>query len=159
MLSVRPTRDDEIDDAYNVLLEVRDWLIAKGRRQRIANTTRATYEELQSAGDNFVVLSGGQIAGVFTVAFQSLPEWPSVTEKVFFLRALATKPDFRGKEVGATAVRFATTMNAPTPVYLDCVSGFLPEYYQRLGFERVDRQLLTCDDGDYDVTLMKSSSV
>ena len=132
----------------------------RGRQQRIAHTTRERYQSWQSAGWNHVVLHEDTIVGVFTLCVEPLTDWLSAPRHpVPFLRALATDPDWRGCGVGAFGIRSAIELAAPEPVWLDCVSDFLPGYYQQHGFHQIDRRDIRTDDGDYDVCLMCSSPV
>lgn len=156
-MDVKPTSDDQFSAAFAVLRAAAGWLEEQGRRQRISATTVETYRAWQQAGHNFVATDGDRIVGVFTVCREVLRDWPTVApaHPVPFLRALAIHPEYRGQDVGALAVRSALDMVAPEALYLDCVSGFLPTYYARLGFEIVHRQTREYPDGDYDITLMR----
>ena len=159
-MHVRRTTDGEFSDAFAVLQSVAQWLRAKGRRQRISATTLETYSKWQEAGQNYAVIEGQTIVGVFTLCHEVLTDWPDVAppHAVPFLRALATHPDHRGKGVGALALESAGELSGSEPLYLDCVSDFLPTYYSLHGFEPVQRQQRTYPDGDYDITLMVRSS-
>lgn len=158
-LTIEPVPDAEAAAAFDVLTEVSRWLVAKGRRQRIAGTTWATYRRWQSAGGNHLVRDGPRIAGIFSVVREPLDDWPMIDVEgpVRWLRALATHPDFRGRGVGARAVDAALRMLPPSELlYLDCVSDFLPAYYAAHGFETVGRQVRAYPgDGSYDITLMR----
>ena len=110
-------------------------------------------------GANYLVTDGTTRVGVFTVVRESLQDWPmiAVTDPVPWLRALATHPDHRGSHVGRVAIRAAIEAARPSPfLYLDCVSGFLPEYYASNGFELVAQQIRSYpDEGSLDITLMR----
>ena len=154
--------DARVDESFGVLQLAADWLKQHGRKQRIARTSIDTYRSWQSEKANFVVMDGPAIVGLVTLRLEELTEWPGLagTSAVQTLRALATHPDHRGRGVGALAVRGAIRQCPHgTPIYLDCVSGFLPGYYSQLGFEVVSRQQVTYpDNGEtYDVTLMRFS--
>ena len=159
-MHVRQTTDQEFDDAFAVLQSVANWLQAKGRRQRISATTLETYAAWQAAGQNYAVLEDQTIVGVFTLCYEVLTDWPNVapSHTVPFLRALATHPDHQGKGVGVLALKSAGELSGSEPLYLDCVSDFLPTYYSQHGFEPVQRQQRTYSDGDYDITLMVRTS-
>lgn len=157
-MRVQPTTTHQFEEAFGVLQSVAKWLQAKGRRQRISATTVKTYATWQAAGLNYVVLDAGAIVGVFTLCHEVLIDWPGVapTHPVPFLRALATHPDHGGKGVGAMAIESALELAGSEPLYLDCVSDFLPSFYSQHGFKPIQRQVRTYPDGDYDITLMKS---
>jgi predicted N-acetyltransferase YhbS len=150
--------DDRVDDAFAVLQSVGRWLESRGRRQRISKTTRASYLQWQSEKANFVVQEAGEIVGLVTLRRESLVDWPAHAERgpVWMLRGLATHPGHRNRGIGALAVRQAVELANSKDVYLDCVSDFLPDYYQQLGFEKIDQQHRSDSDNDsFDITLMR----
>ena len=159
-LHVERTTDARFDEAFDLLSAVGKWLEAKGRRQRISATTQETYARWQAAEQNYVVLDDTTIVGIFTVCDEILNDWLDFVPNtpVPFLRALATHPDYRGCGVGSAGIAAAINMVAPRPLYLDCVSDFLPDYYAANGFQEVARQVRTYPDGDYDITLMVSQT-
>lgn len=148
-----------VREAFDVLQLVAAKIAQSGRQQRISKTSLATYESWQAEGANYLVMDQNAIAGLVTLRQELLNDWPDSGEPapVWMLRALATHPDYTARGVGTFAVRHAIALvDELTPVYLDCVSGFLPDYYQRLGFEPVARRDYQDDDGDtYDITLMR----
>ena len=156
MFHVERVCDTDVEDAYDVLRVVAEWLKSLGRRQRISATSFDTYLRWQSAGANWIVREDADMAGVFTVIPETLDVWPSVTEEVPVLRALATHPDWRGRGVGAFGIEAALEIARPHELlYLDCVSDFLPSYYAAHGFEKVARQDRTIDGEPWDITLMR----
>lgn len=148
-----------VREAFDVLQLVAAKIAQAGRQQRISKTSFTTYESWQVDGVNYVVMEQDTIVGLVTLRKESLDDWPDVSEPapVWMLRALATHPDSSGRGVGAFAVQQAVELlDDRATVYLDCVSGFLPDYYQSLGFEPVARRDYRDDDGDiYDITLMR----
>ncbi len=153
--------DSRVDEAYAVLQRVAEAIRARGRRQRIAQTSLETYRQWQSDKANYIVTEDDRIAGLLTLCRETLSAWQHVVgaSKTRMLRALATHPDYSGRRIGEFAVNSALTLIEPDEyVYLDCVSGFLPDYYAKLGFETVARQDHRDDDGsDWDITLMRRS--
>lgn len=159
-LSVRLVIRREAEAAFSVIKRVAVWLAQKDRRQRIANTDFDTYMRWQDDKVNYVVLDGKEIAGVFSLPRERFDEWSmvDVKEPVVWLRALATDPAHQKKGVGAFAVNEALNLIAsPEPLYLDCVSDFLPGYYESLGFETIARQTRRYpgEDQPFDITLMR----
>lgn len=157
---IRRVNSAEVDEAVQILHRVREWLEQHGRRQRIAHTTLEVYLQWQAHEANYAVFEGADLVGIFSLPSESLTEWPSVRvpQPVTWLRALATDPAHRGKGIGAFAVKSALRIAGPSnPVYLDCVSDFLPGYYTSLGFEPVTQQIrrYPSDDEPFDITLMK----
>jgi len=157
-LRTQPTSQSQFDAAFGVLARVGTWLERKGRHQRIGLTSRGTYESWQTAGWNHVVLHDHTIVGVFSLCHVTLADWQdsAPAHPVPFLRALATDPDWSGCGVGAFGIAAAIDVAAPQAVWLDCVSDFLPDYYSRHGFHRINRRIIHADDQEYDVSLMCS---
>lgn len=152
--------ESRVDEAFSVLQRVGRHIEAKGRRQRISNTTRGTYCEWQAEHANYVVTAelNGPIVGLVTLRNERLDDWPEFapTGSVPMLRALATHPEHHGEGIGEFAVRQAIALcTTGTTIYLDCVSDFLPEYYGKLGFKVVAQQVRgDGHDEQYDITLM-----
>ena len=156
--SIRPIATSALDDAFGLLQTVARWLDGKGRRQRIAATTRETYLRWQSDGCNWGVFHGEQLAAIFTLVREPLHDWPDVevSGAVPWLRALAVDPARRGQGIGGHGIRASLALvDAGEHLWLDCVSDFLPGYYAEHGFEYVARQTRTYPDGAYDITLMR----
>ena len=163
-LSVRRVLAHETEAAFGVLKRVAVWLEQQERRQRIAKTTLDTYTAWQKKDVNYAVLDGVAIAGVFSLPREPLDEWPGVEsqETVAWLRALATDPAHQRKGVGAFAVRSALgIVSPPEPLYVDCVSGFLPGYYESLGFNTIARQTryYLGEEQPFDITLLRHPNV
>ncbi len=150
--------DRQVEEAFAVLQATAAWLAQRGSRQRIAKISLEKYRRWQAADVNYAVCRDDQIAGVFSLPVEDFADWPEFRSRgsAIWLRALATHPDFRGRDVGKRAVQWALRQAGEHhAVYLDCVSGFLPQYYGQLGFELLARQV--CDygvAGRFDITLM-----
>ena len=117
-----------------------------------------TYDRWQRQRANYIVTDDDAIVGLVTLNRETLSEWPEYAGlgPVTMLRGLATHPDHSGTGVGSMAVQEVIRLAADRHVFLDCISGRLPEFYRSLGFEAIARQMLTDRDGDrYDVTLMQ----
>jgi GNAT superfamily N-acetyltransferase len=159
-LRIRRVVGHETEATFDVLKKVAVWLEQKGRRQRIAKTTFDTYMMWQEDDANYVVLDRVEIVGVFSLPRERLNDWPmaDIEEPVVWLRALATDPAHQKKGVGAFAVKEALKLVAsPEPLYLDCVSDFLPGYYESLGFETIASQArrYAGEDQPFDITLLR----
>ena len=156
-LTVQPVTAETLEASWNVLTDAVAWTKSQGRRQRISNITIQNYMNWQSRAVNFAVWREGCIAGVFSLPTQSFQSWPShdTGKPVVWLRALATHPDFRGIGIGRFAIQCALVrIGCGTNLYLDCVAGFLPGYYQEMGFEFLDEQRT---DG-FKIVLMRHSN-
>lgn len=158
-LHVRQIRDGEVEAGFDVLRATAQFLINKGRRQRISNTTLAEYESWQAQAGNFGIFEADHLVGIYTLVKEPLSNWPqtSIEGDVLWLRALATHPDHRGKQIGAFGIQTALdTLNAGEELYLDCVSDFLPDYYAKQGFSLVAERTLIDEAGEtWEITLMK----
>ena len=160
-LECRQIRHAEKEQGFALLMETAKWLEQKGKRQRIAKTPFATYEAWQEAGVNHGVFSEGQLVGIYSLPEEAFVDWPDFQElgKQIWLRALATHPNFRGKQVGETGISEALKQVGDRSLYLDCVSGFLPGYYQKRGFKILAEQEREYPgDGTYQITLMAHPS-
>ncbi|MEM7457154.1 MAG: GNAT family N-acetyltransferase [Planctomycetota bacterium] len=151
--------DDRVHEGFAVLQRAGEWLTSLGRRQRITNTTFDNYSLWQSDGDNYAVLESDRVVAVATLRLEVLKDWPDYSEcgPSLMLRGLATDPDFRGSGAGTFAIDQIKSLRMDEgDIYLDCVSDFLPDYYQRHGFETIDQRILNCpDEPPYDITLMQ----
>ena len=155
MFTDTPVSDDQVEEAFGILGEIGRWLAANGRNQRISSTPFESYLRWQHERVNYCIHCNGQLAGIYSLPQEPLSDWPEYArdEPVRWLRALATHPDFRGRGVGEYAISQALE-HVDEPVYLDCVSGFLPTYYSRSGFRTIGRKMI----GDFDVTLMRHAN-
>ncbi len=151
-----------VDRAFGVLQATARWLHQRGLRQRIADIRRATYEQWQAAGVNYAVFRGDRLVGVFSLPRETFSDWTAFADQdpALWLRALATHPDQRGQGTGEFAVQKALEIaGSGQPLWLDCVTGFLPGYYARLGFEILARRV--CPDGEgqeYQIALMRHAN-
>ena len=157
--SVTQVARDQLDRAYRIIAKTGEWLQQSGRRQRISSTTMETYRRWQNTGSNYVVVRGDQFVGTFSLVSEPLSDWPQLemTGNVIWLRALATDPDFRGQGVGKYAIQSALQIiGNENPLYLDCVSGFLPNYYMNHGFELIAEQTIEWhESGQMQISLLR----
>lgn len=156
-LRVEPVCDKDRERAFEVIRAAGRWLQSRGLRQRIGQTCPVTWLDWQRSGANFAVYRESDPVGVFSLPRAAVCDWPGYDDRpVCWLRALATHPRWRGKGIGTMAVRAALARTRPGQVlYLDCVSGFLPGYYGRFGFQVLDRQPLPVPgEPPLDITLM-----
>ena len=152
--------DELFDSAYQVMTKVADEIRASGRKQRVAKIGEHTYKKWQAENANFVALFQGNIVGLATLRDEFLSDWPDYQSlgQVKMLRGLVTNPDFRGSRIGERFVGWILeNLAVNDTVYLDCVAGFLPNYYQKLGFELIaKRENVTDSQGiSYNICLMR----
>jgi len=67
----RPVAPEEIDAAYQVYLEVFEWLNAKGVRQWLRALPRQIFVDRQQRGELLAHFSGGRPVAVVTLAFEA----------------------------------------------------------------------------------------
>ncbi len=151
--------DSRVEEAFALLHLVAKSIQSQGRSQRISKTSLDTYRNWQAEKANYIVTEDDQIIGLLTCRRELLEHWPDFIDlgPIWMLRAIATHPDHGGKGVGTLAVSEAVKRcGVGEPTYLDCVSEFLPSYYQKLGFEPIGQQVRSYPDGEsYDITLMR----
>lgn len=151
--------ESRVSEAYDVLQQVAEAIRARGRRQRISQTSLETYRQWQADDACFILTEHQHIIGLVTLCREVLSAWQDVvgTAPVPMIRALAVHPDHSGRGVGSfTLNHILTRIDRREWVYLDCVSGFLPDYYAAHGFERMERR--EHDDADgvrWDITLLR----
>lgn len=159
---VRPLRDDEVDEAYGVYLEAVGWLRCAGIRQWMTAMPRARFDARQDHDENFGWFVSGELAAIFSIVREVTAHWQHVLagdEPRPWLSTLVMAAPFRGSGLGAyvvtSALKVLHAQGEPT-AYLDCSdAGFLPDFYQRLGFRVLDRKSVTYASGDtYPMVLM-----
>ena len=137
MLKFQPLPDCRIHESFLVLQTVGARIKESGRRQRISHITFETYLRWQQERANFIVTDDSDIAGLVTIRNEELKDWPKYIGlgRVQMVRGLATNPDFRGQRVGQFALTELIKQFGKQPIFLDCVTGFLPSYYAKFGFK------------------------
>ena len=158
----RNVRPDEFDLAHGILVSAADWLLSKGVRQWTITYPKELYLACQEKGWNYALESDGELAVVVTLSWELPTEWADHfgSKPVWWLSKLATAPGFRGRALGALAVRYAIGTISDRDadrLYLDCVhgNGVLVEFYRRLGFQTIDRRHVRFSTGLFDMVLME----
>lgn len=160
--SFRKVRDDELDAAYAIYLEVFDWLNAKGVRQWLRPVPRELFMQRQGDGQLFALYLHGRIAAVVTVAFEVNSYWPEAAGAApqWWIKTLAVARQWSGKGVGPRVLSeceaFIRAAGA-SEVFLDCVDvGFLPAFYAKLGYEGLRQKEITYPSGNsFPMVLMR----
>ena len=163
---LRQLASSEADFGYAVYLEAFRWLNDKGIRQWLVPQRRALYDSRQKRGENFGLFIGRDLAVVLSLVQGTPAEWADVISEpeTWWLHNLAAAQACRGRRLGALAVKMACEhlveagINA---VYLDCVdvAGFLPAFYERLGFAKVSKRSITYPSGNsFPLVLMRKSA-
>jgi GNAT superfamily N-acetyltransferase len=159
---LRQLRPDELDVAYRILVSASEWLTSKGIRQWTTAYPKQLYWSCHANGWNHGLICDGQLAVILTLSPETPAEWTDSvgTAAAWWLSKLATAPRYRGRGVGALALRevieYLSAQGAER-LCLDCVygNGFLVDFYQRLGFKTIDRRDVSFPTGLFDMVLME----
>jgi ribosomal protein S18 acetylase RimI-like enzyme len=162
---LRQLASSEADFGYAVYLEAFRWLNDKGIRQWLVPQRRDLYDSWQKRGENFGLFIGGDLAVVLSLVLSTPAEWADVISEreTWWLHNLATAQNFRGRRLGEVAVRMACehlVIAGVNVVHLDCVDvdGFLPAFYERLGFVKVAERNITYPSGNsFPMVLMRKA--
>ena len=161
-LTLRPLRDQELDEGYAIICAAYEWLRSRKIRQWTIPLARSEYRRWHANGGNYGLFVGDALAVVLSLLEGGLEDWPDVEDcvPVLWLYSLATHERFKGRDLGKEAVRRALEVPRELgfAVYLACVqgSGFLPAYYESLRFEVVGRETRTYGEhGEFDMVLMR----
>ena len=144
-------------------MEAFRWLNAKGIRQWLAPLQRETYESRQEHGENLGLFIGRELTVVLSLVEGTPAEWADrIPERgTWWLHNLATAQPFRGRRLGMAAVGLAAEHLARLGVrdaYLECVDvgGFLPAFYEGLGFAKICQRSITYPSGNtFPMVLMR----
>lgn len=160
--NLREVATTEVDAAHALYLEVFAWLKTKGVRQWLRALPRAEFQERQARDELFACFEGGRMAAIVTLALEADADWMQHLgpDKRWWLKSLAVARLHGGKDIGAQVIGECEKHligAGATEVYLECVdTGFLPRYYERLGYEVVKRATITYPSGNtFPVALMR----
>ena len=161
-LTFRRLRPDEFDVAHGILVSAAEWLISKGIRQWTTAYPKEMYRACQERGWNYGLVSDGQLTVIMTLSCGLPPEWADCfgTTPVWWLSKLATAPGYRGRGLGARAVRQAIgalSAQGADRLCIDCVhgTGVLVDFYRGLGFKTIARRNVQFPTGLFDMVLME----
>jgi GNAT superfamily N-acetyltransferase len=153
----------EVNDAYDVYVEVFEWLRTKGVRQWLSALPVDCFLERASKGQLYAYCLEERIAAVATLCLEASPYWAEFTsESRWWIKTLAVARKWRGAGVGALTIRSCETQvwnSGASEVFLDCVDcGFLPGYYAGSGYALLARKDITYPSGNtFAVALMRKS--
>ena len=154
-IAIQRVTDDQCEACLGLLNDVGEWLDSRGYRQRVANLSPETYAAWQLQSVNYAISYDSELAGIFSLPTEPFSDWPGISDPstACWLRTLAIHPEYRGYGIGRVAVAHALSIaGRSNPLFLDCASQFLADYYQRLGFELLCTQT-TRHPNQPDVTL------
>ena len=163
---LRRLASSEADSGYTVYLEAFRWLNDQGIRQWLVPQRRDIFDRRQSRGENHGLFIGEDLAVVLSLVQGAPAEWTDVISEreTWWLHNLATAQKFRGRRLGALAVKMACehlVKAGVNVVYLDCVAvaGFLPAFYARLGFAKIIERSIAYPSGNsFPMVLMRKES-
>lgn len=162
-MEFRPVSPAEVPATHALYLEVADWLKGRGVRQWLHRLSLEEFAERQERGELFGGFSAGRLASTVCLAFENDDDWQQHIgpEKRWWLKTLAVVRAGGGRGVGEWTVRAAETHLAGAgakELHLECVDGFLPTYYERLGYEVLRRATITYPSGNtFAVAVMRKS--
>jgi GNAT superfamily N-acetyltransferase len=158
----RKLQPEELTAAHHILVSAADWLTSKGIRQWTTAYPKELYLACQGKGWHYGLMSEGQLAVILTLSSEIPSEWADYfgTTPVWWLSKLATAPGYRGRGLGALAVRHAISAlssQGADRLCLDCVhsKGFLVDFYRGFGFTTVKRRTVQFSTGLFDMVLME----
>ncbi len=156
----RISTPDELNAASSAYDVAFNWLAGKGIRQWLIHLSRADFERQQSAGQNYGLFCDGVLAVYVSLSWTTAPEWKNIhgATPAWWLKSLASGSPQNDRGLGGTCVEracaFLTSQGAEN-LYLDCLYGFLPSYYARLGFAHLDTQNISYPPGVFQMVLMR----
>lgn len=160
--SVRPVETQELPACFELIQQVGRDLKRRGIQQRVAALPFETYESWQHRGWNYLIQNAGGIVGIFSLPRQQGAGWPDLpaNDAVHWLRTLAIAPEHQRQGCGRFAIEAALRLAKESgPLYLDCVEGHLPAYYESAGFERLACRTIEIEPGlPQTIVLMRSTS-
>ena len=161
-LKFRKVCDSEFDQAYSIICDAVDWLLSKNIRQWTVPLPRKIFRDQQRNSQNYTLICDGILAVVLSLLKESSPHWLDQTgpAECWWLSTVATASDCRGRGLGRKAIEEAKNHlcgMGVEEVYVDCVygDGFLPKYYEFLGFELLARKKIEYSTGLFDMVLMR----
>ncbi|MFQ5629199.1 MAG: GNAT family N-acetyltransferase [bacterium] len=161
-LIFRQLKDSECAAAYDLQFEAVSWL----RRKKNLVTTLIDddlYYEWQQKGYNYGLFVDSELAVGLSLVPEAAGVWAESElpkSKKLWLHSLATAIVHKGKGLGQLAVRYAIdhAKSYEAELYLCCFrgNGFLPAFYQHLGFAILDSQVQEVGLlGEHEIVLMR----
>lgn len=159
----RRLQPSENTTGYSVWMEAYDWLAVRKIRQWLVPMPLEEFEKRTSAGANYGWFEGQNLVAVAALSRFVDDHWTNLIgpEPRWWLGALAVRSSMRGRKIGRQLVALAgneALAAGATELYLDCVTGPLPDYYASLGFERCGGQTVNYRSGNqFPMVLMRSA--
>lgn len=161
-MELRRIAAHEIEAAHALYLAVAGWLTERGIRQWLRPLTLEEFRERQAREELFGAFREGRMVATVSLAFEEDHDWTAHIsgEKRWWLKTLAVARTGGNRGLGEQVVRAGEALVAragATEIYLECVdNGFLPDYYERLGYAVLKRAEITYPSGNtFPVALMR----
>ena len=142
MCEFRKLGPGELHTGYSILIEAYGWLKAKGSDQWPHQFPFEKYHRWHELGLNYGHFSNKQLAAVLSLVEETDDRWQDFFfgECVMWVRAVAGSNRYRNNGCGRRAIQAAVkriVIEQGKPLFLHCFkgSGFLPAYYEHLGFK------------------------
>jgi ribosomal protein S18 acetylase RimI-like enzyme len=150
--------DDQADVAYRIVCDAVEWLASRGIRQWTHPLPRDEWKKRQHSGENHGLTCDGKLAVVLSLIRETHPYWNQQlgADAHWWLSTVTTAPAFRGRRMGRRAIQEAAAFlrdDGADRLHVDCVhgEGFLPGYYESLGFDLVARRDIEYPLGAFDM--------
>jgi GNAT superfamily N-acetyltransferase len=138
---------------HAVWMEAYAWLRERAIRQWLVPLPFVSFQKRTYERINYGYFDGSDLLAVVAIFHHADEHWIDVlgSELQWWLSALAVRNASRGLGIGRRVVNLSCSEAAKrgaTNVYLDCVEGALPFYYESLGFERRSAKIITYASGN-----------
>ncbi len=151
---------DEFREAYTIVCQASDWLESKGYQHWLVPAQE--YRQRHAAGENYGLWMDGLLVAVVSLGRREPRAWQDVlpSAELIWFGTLCTAIEFKGRNLGMVTLNEAEALlrrQGVDKLYLDCYydNGFLPGYYESVGYIRIARKGLVFADGSiHDSVLM-----
>jgi len=141
-ITLRQLQIEDFEAAYQILIDVTDWLLTNGIQQWQKPLPREVYLRRHAAGQNYGFFVDDRLAAVVSlIPNYRVVEWADdlPPSDYVWLGTLATAPHFIGQGLGRgmlQKVEETLSQQGVTEIWLDCAvgDGILPRFYQSAGY-------------------------
>lgn len=142
MLNFRKARAVDVDEIHQIYLDAANYKRSLGDHSWRDGFSRNGVLSFLSDGNLYAGTVDGQIAVVFSIAWEDEEAWGEASRQALYLRRLAVAKNYRGQGLGNEAVIWASNhARNYRREYLrldyDANNRGLLNYYEKLGFNKV----------------------